>query len=387
LQPCNSVTFSTVVIGGGVIGTAITYYLAKAGVDVCLVERDDIASGTSSAAASGVALQTKPPGPKQNLARASVELFRTLEAELDAPIEFVNDGGMLVAESEPEFDLIKEKSAKAAKAGVEMAVLSIAETLERQPQLGQHIVGSTFCADDSTVNPYLLAFAFARAAKRAGAKLFTSTPVTGITRQEDKITAVETANGKILTDTVVNAAGPWAPKLAELAGVALPITPRKGELFVTAPGPPLLRGTVISASYLLSKALPADADDTAMSVGLWAGQTCRGNLLIGSTREFSGYDRSSTYPGMAALMEQTVRLIPAAAHRHILRFYAGLRPCTPDGLPILGRAPELPGFIFANGHEGDGVALSPITGKHIADLLTGKMSEEALVDFSPTRFE
>jgi len=123
-----------------------------------------------------------------------------------------------------------------------------------------------------------------------------------------------------------------------------------------------------------------------MTVGLWAGQTCRGNLLIGSTREFSGYDRNSTYPGMEALMEQTARLIPAAANRHILRFYAGLRPSTPDGLPILGRAPELPGFIFANGHEGDGVALSPITGRHIADLLTERISEKDLIAFSPERF-
>jgi len=357
-----------VVIGGGVIGTAITYYLAKYGIDVWLVERDDIASGTSSAAASGVALQTKPPGPKLNLARASVELFHT------------------VAETEVELDLIKEKSANASKSGVEMAVLSATETLERQPHLGHHIVGATFCADDSTVNPYLLAFTFARAAQRKGAKLVTNTPVTGITRQDDRITAVQTVQGEIKTETVVNAAGPWAPKLAALANVSLPITPRKGELFVTAPGPPLLRGTVISASYLLSKALPAGAEEMKMSVGLWAGQTCRGNLLIGSTREFSGYDRSSTYPGMEALMAQTARLIPAAANLHILRFYAGLRPSTPDGLPILGRAPELPGFVFANGHEGDGVALAPITGKHIADLLTGRISEQALAPFSPGRF-
>jgi len=188
--------------------------------------------------------------------RASVDLFRTLGEELESEIEFVNDGGMLVAETETEFDLIKEKAIKAAKSGVEMTILSASETLEQQPQLGHHIVGSTFCPDDSTVNPYLLAFAFARAARREGAKLVMNTPVTGITRQGDQIMAIQTTQGKIATKIVVNAAGPWAPKLAELADVALPITPRKGELFVTAPGPPLLRGTVISASYLLSKALP-----------------------------------------------------------------------------------------------------------------------------------
>ncbi len=109
--------------------------------------------------------------------------------------------------------------------------------------------------------------------------------------------------------------------------------------------------------------------------------------MIGSTREFSAYDRSSTDDGMQALMAQTVRLIPVAANRHVLRFYAGLRPSTPDGLPIFGRAPGLPGFVYANGHEGDGVALAPITGRLIADLLTARISPGDLSTFRPDRFQ
>ncbi|WP_179137701.1 NAD(P)/FAD-dependent oxidoreductase [Candidatus Entotheonella palauensis] len=376
-----------VVVGGGVVGTAITYYLAAYGVDVCLLERDDIASGTSSAAASGVSLQTKPPGPKQDLARASLKLLRALATELEADIEFVNDGGMLVAETEEEFDLIQQEAEAAAQAGVDMSVLSAAEARAQQPELARHVVGATFCPDDSTVNPYLLALAFARAASRLGAKIVTGFPVTGLERHGENIASVQTSDGAVATATVVNAAGPWAPILAEMAGAPLPITPRKGELFVTTPGPALLRGTVISASYLLSKALPSGQDQNRMTVGLWAGQTRRGNLLIGSTREFSGYDRSNTDDGMRALMAQAVRLIPAAANRHVLRFYAGLRPSTPDGLPIFGRAPGLPGLIYANGHEGDGVALSPITGQLIADLLTTRISADDLAPFRPDRFQ
>lgn len=283
-----------VVVGGGVVGTAITYYLAAYGVDVCLLERDDIASGTSSAAASGVSLQTKPPGPKQDLARASLDLFRSLGEALEADIEFSNEGGMLVAETEEEFELIQIEAHQAAQVGVAMSVLSAEEARAEQPELARHIVGATFCPDDSTVNPYLLALALARAASRKGAKIVTGQPVTGLARNGDTIESVRTADGGITTHTVVNAAGPWAPMLAEIAGVSLPITPRKGELFVTAPGPALLRGTVISASYLRSKSLSAGQDPNQMTVGLWAGQTRRGNLLIGSTREFAGYDRSST---------------------------------------------------------------------------------------------
>ncbi len=380
-------TADVVVVGGGVIGTAVTYYLAKHNVNVCLLERGDIANGTSSAAANGVALQTKPPGPKQNLARASVKLFQVLADELEADIEFSNEGGMLVAETEEELALVSEKAKKGAKSGLQIDILSAEETLARQPALACHVTGAAYCAEDSTVNPYLLAFGYVRAAKRLGATIRTGAEVTRIVRQGERITAVHTTQGKVLTDTVVNAAGPWSPNLAQMAGVHLPVEPRKGELFVTEPGPSILRGIVISASYLLSKSLSTeDAASGKMTAGLFASQSRRGNLVIGSTREFSGYARQSSYRGMHKIVQQVATLIPAAAKLHVLRFYAGLRPSTPDGLPIIGRAPELPGFLIASGHEGDGIALSPITGKSISELITGQISEESLVPFSPNRF-
>jgi sarcosine oxidase subunit beta len=370
-------TTDVAVVGGGVVGTAITYYLAKHGVKVCLLERSDIASGTSSAAANGVALQTKPPGPKQDLARTSVRLFHSLSEELDADIEYSNEGGMLVAETEDQLELVSDKAQKAAKTGLKIEVLSAKQTRSMQPCLAPHVVGAAYCSEDSTVNPYLLAFAFARAAKRLGATVNTYT----------EVTAVATSQGKVLTDTVVDAAGPWSPKLADMVGVKLPIEPRKGELFVTESVPPTVRGILISASYLQSKSLPADpASKSQMTAGVYTAQARRGNLVVGSTRQFAGYDRSTSYQGVETLLRQTAALIPTLAKLHVLRFYAGLRPSSPDGLPVLGRSPELPGFILAAGHEGDGIALSPITGKHIADLITGQITDAELAPFSPQRF-
>ncbi len=380
-------TADVAVVGGGVVGTAITYYLSKHGVKVCLIERGDIANGTSSAAANGVALQTKPPGPKQNLARASARLFHGLSEELEADIEFANEGGMLVAETEEQLELLSGKAQKSAELGLKVEILSARQTLSMQPCLAPHIVGAAYCSEDSTTNPYLLAFAFVRAAKRLGAVINTYTEVIGIERQGDKIEAVVTKQGKILTDTVVNAAGPWSPKLAEMVGIDLPVEPRKGELLVTEAVPPTIRGVLISASYLLSKALPAAAaDKSKMTAGMYAAQAHRGNLVIGSTRQFAGYDRSSSYQGIQTLLQQAATLMPVLADLHVLRCYAGLRPSSPDGLPILGRLPELPGFVIASGHEGDGIALSPITGQHIADLITGQITEEELAPFSPQRF-
>ncbi len=123
-----------------------------------------------------------------------------------------------------------------------------------------------------------------------------------------------------------------------------------------------------------------------MTAGVYTAQARRGNLVVGSTRQFAGYDRGSSYRAIQKLVRQTTALIPPVAKLHVLRSYAGLRPASPDGWPILGRAAELPGFVLATGHEGDGIALSPITGKHIADLITGHIAEDVLAPFSPQRF-
>lgn len=373
-----------VVVGGGVVGTAVTYYLTQSGVQVCLVEKGDIASGTSSACGHVVALQTKSPGPKLDLARRSLALFHSLVHELETDFEFDSPGGMVVAETESEVNFVRAKVEKLRAQGVDVAFVDGDTARSYQPALAGHICGASFCPEDSTVNPMKLALGFARAAQRCGAVVRTFTEVTGIERQGDRILAVLTQHGKIPTPTVVDAAGVWSPMLAEMAGLHLPIVPRKGELFVTERVPSILQGVLVSAGYLMSKAPAKGAGE--MRAGVVAAPTRSGNLLLGSTREFAGFDRHSTYRALHELTCQVTRLVPALAHVHVLRFYAGLRPSTADGLPILGRAPELPGFIIAAGHEGDGIALSPITGKTIAGLITGDIPDEELAPFSLSRF-
>jgi len=382
-----------VVIGGGVIGTAITYYLIKQGIQVCLVERGDLGSGTSSTCADGVLLQTKTVGPKLDLARASLRLYHGLAEELETDLEFTNDGGMLIAQTEPEIDFVRGQVEKLQHAGVQVEYLKAEEARSLQPALAPHICGASYCPEDSSVNPLKLVQAYANAAQRLGATFRTFTTVVGIERQGDKISAVLTAAGKIPTETIVNAAGIWAPALSRMVGLDLPIIPRKGELVVTEAVPPVLRGRLISANYLMSKQMPGEAGQapsttqaSPMQAGVLAGQTHSGQLLIGSTREFAGWDRRSTYRAIRELIRQTVELLPFMRHVHVLRSYAGLRPATADGLPILERSPHLPGFFVAAGHEGDGIALSPVTGKLMAELITGKIGDAQLAPFASSRF-
>ena len=377
-----------VVIGGGIIGVSVAYYLAKRGVDVALVEKGDIASGTSSHCMAGLQLCTKTIGPKLDLAVESVKLHHGLEEELGADLEFKEEGGMIVAQTEDEVEFVASRVTQYERAGIEMEFLDAKECRTRQPVLTEHVTGSLYSPRDCEVNPLYLSLAFVRQAKRLGAKVYPFTLVTGIRVQDAAITSVATVKGEIPTRTVVNAAGPWAPSIARMVGLDLPIAPRRGQILVTEPAPPLFDGLVLSADYLLSKKMPGAGKDAhgGMLSGLVTNQVHRGNCLIGSTRSFAGFDIGNTYKGIQMLVRNSVRLIPMLGDLHIIRSYAGLRPATPDGLPIMERSPELPSLITAAGHEGDAIALAPITGSLIAQLITGEMNEDRLAPFASARF-
>lgn len=378
-----------VVIGGGVIGTSITHSLAKRGVDVVLVERGDIGSGTSSACQGGISLSTKTLGPKLALAVESLKIHHMLQEELGQDLGFRNEGSMIVAQTEGEVEFLISRTAQYRDAGIDVRFLDAEETRAMQPALSDHVLGSMYSCLDCQANPMKLNLAFARKAKELGAEIHTFNPVTGLKADGGAITAVITSKGEIETSTVVNATGAWAPSIAKMVDLELPIVPRRGQILVTEPTPPFLNGMVLAADYLLSKKMPSSGKKSKgkMMAGVIAIQTETGNFLLGSTRSLAGFDRRNTHEGIIELARRGIQLVPPLGKLHIIRTYAGLRPATPDGLPILERSPQLPGFIVAAGHAGDAIALSPITGEKIAQLITGEIGEEALAPFASSRFK
>ncbi len=378
-----------VIIGGGVIGTAIAYFLARDGVKVCLLERYDIAAGTSSAAAAAALLQTKTSAEKLNLASKSLNLLDDLHAQLDQCFEYDHSGSLLVANSEAEMDVVKNMTATLHTLGLDVQSVDGDEARSIMPVLGPAAIGASYSPKDAIINPLTLVVAYAAAACRLGANICAFTEVTGIETDGNRILSVLTNKGKVDTDTVINAAGVWSPQLARMVGLDLPVGPLKGELLITAAMPPIMRGTLISAKYLLSKAKLEQAnggETPKRSVGITLAQVDRGNFIVGSTREQAGFDRQSSYAGISELSRQMVEVAPALANVHIIRAYAGLRPITPDGLPIIGRVPQLPGFIIAAGHGGDGLALSAVTGEIISQIFNGTAKPDTLASFSPSRF-
>ena len=378
-------TSDVVVIGGGVIGTSIAYHLARRKVRVTLIEKGDLAAGSSGACDGLVLLQSKRPGIHLRLALESKTHFETLRDRLPYPIEYHGCGGMVLIESPEEFDVMRRYIRDQQASGLDVALLVAAATRELEPELSEAVIGAAYSPMDGQVNPLALTHGLALGARQFGATIRTHTSVTGIEIEGNRIRGVVTRREKISTACVVNAAGAYAPRIGEMAGVAVPIRPRRGQILVTEPTAPLIHHCMISARYIAAKYNPDLARDAGDGISME--QTESGNLLLGSTREFVDFDRRNTPEGLHGIARKTARILPGLTRLNIIRAFAGLRPYTPDGLPIMGAVDGLDGFFIAAGHEGDGIALSPITGALMAQLIVDGKTELPLEAFRLERFE
>lgn len=378
-------TTDVVVIGGGVIGTSVAYSLARRGIRTTLLERGDMASGSSGACDGLVLLQSKKPGIHLRLAMESRKLFDRLMEELPVPIEYRRGGGMVVIETEEEFRAMEHYVHAQRETGLEVALLDIAAARSMEPGLSESLVGAAYSPLDGQVNPIALTHGFALGARALGARVLTQTEVKGIRLGGGRVTGVETDRGSFSARVVVNAAGVYAPSVGEMVGIKVPIRPRRGQLLVTAATKRMIRGGFISARYIAAKQNPELAKGKGEGIAIE--QTESGNLLLGSTREFVGFDWRTTVEGLRGIARRTMAVLPGLSVLNVIRSFAGLRPYTPDGLPILGPVRGVEGFIMAAGHEGDGIALSPVTGELLAQLIAEGRTEIPLDPFRLERFE
>jgi glycine/D-amino acid oxidase-like deaminating enzyme len=189
--------------------------------------------------------------------------------------------------------------------------------------------------------------------------------------------------GRIAARAVVIAAGAWSAPLAAAAGLPLPLEPRKGQLVrLAAPAPGLIRHKVVDGSYLRSVASGA----SGLQVGTVVETTWEGDVLVGSSRQRRGFDTSVDPAVSDALVARAAGLFPRLARLRVAAAWAGLRPWLPDHLPAIGPSRRVPGLWVATGHEGAGVALGPVTGRLVAQLLCGEPPDVEPAPFDPDRF-
>ncbi|MDR7236615.1 glycine oxidase ThiO [Neobacillus drentensis] len=360
-------SFDVAIIGGGINGSSIAYQLSKTGRKVIIIEKELLACQASSAAAGMLAAQAEieQDGPLFQLALKSQEMFPALSSELfeysGIDIEYVNKGMFKIAETEEIATEVKKQVTFQKNWDPTIAWLDSKQLREMEPALSPSVAGGMYLPNDGHVQPAELTLAFAKAAVYFGAEIRENTEVHSFIFENGQVKGVKTANGDIHCDQVVVATGAWVAKLIRDSGLDINVYPVKGECFSIKTEKPIINTTIFSDKrcYLVPKQ--------------------NGEIYIGATMVENTFDTKVTPGGIAALLERATQLVPQIKDAAWERVWAGIRPQTGDGFPYLGEHPSWKGLFVAAGHFRNGILLSPITGKLVADLLAGNQLNEKLL--------
>lgn len=373
-----------VIVGAGVVGAATAYFAALAGLSVIVVERGSIASGTSSRCEGNVLVSDKEVGPELELSLYSQRVWREDLAEYANLWEFESKGGLVVARSESSMRALAELVAHQRTLGIRADMIDdISGVRELEPYINPALAGGAFYPDDAQVQPLLATHQLLRLAREHGAQVRTRTAVHGILTSGGRAEGVETSAGRISAGAIINCAGPWSGELAALAGVHLPVLPRRGFVLVTEPVPVTVHHKVYAAEYVGDVA----SSDAGLQVSPVVEGTPSGTILMGASRERVGFDRTFSADAVARIAASGLGLFPALRDVGVQRAYSGFRPYCPDHLPAIGEDARMPGLWHAAGHEGAGVGLSVGTGKLLAQAMRGESTDLDLAPFRPDRLE
>lgn len=374
------------VIGAGLVGACCARSLLAQGLSVAVIDASGPVGGTTGSGEGNILLSDKEPGPELVLALRSRQLWDVLAAELAAEqveIEFDPKGGLVVVADAAGLDTLHTLAAAQAAAGVLVDRLDPAGLLAVEPALNPTLAGGVRYPQDAQVLPMAAAGALLAAAARADAHLVWPARVLSAAHDTNgRITTVRTDAGDVAAGTVVNACGPWAGEVATLLGGSLPVRPRRGHILVTEPlRRDFIRHKVYEGSYV-----GAVASDSAELLGSAVVESTRaGTVLIGSTREFAGWSRTTSTAALGELARRAVALVPALAGVRAQRSYLGFRPASPDHLPLIGPDTTVPNLVHASGHEGAGIGLAPATAELVAAILTGVDGPVPAGPFAPGR--
>ena len=375
-------TWDVVVIGGGIIGLSLSIALRKRGANVLVVERGE--PGREASHAAGGMLVDCPietPAALQAMATASAKMYpefaHELEVESGTKVDLRDHGTILLLSGEHirHSQLRQAPLVPAELSELEPAMVSL--TLDQEPILRergrdpQKIAlalsvshPTAFYLKERSVDPRTLTAAAHKTAKNRGVDFSSGDPVIAVNLSDGQVIGVTTTKTSFLADKVVNCAGAWS---GQIGPQAFPTRPVKGQMLCLAMQPRDLLKHVIRTPqvYLIPRS--------------------DGRLLVGATVEEAGFDKRVDPTTIQRLHKDALALVPQLADARILEDWAGLRPGTPDAMPILGATPT-PGYYVATGHFRDGILLAPITAAVMADVIAGIRPAYDLSPFSPTRF-
>jgi len=353
------------VIGGGILGCATAYYLAKYGIkNIAVVEKDTICSGATGACGAGIRAQW---GTEMNcrLGLAALDMFEQLDEELGFPTGLNQGGYLLVAYEETEWENLKKGVVLQNTLGVNSKIVTLEEAREICPGLvADDAIGFTYHARDGHADPFLTTFAYVEAGKRLGVTYHKKTEVTGIIVDNGIVKGVNTVKGDIHAPIVINCAGAWAQFIARMAGINLPNWGERHEIMITEPVEP-----GVCPCMLMS-----------FSGNYYIQQRPHGSIICGMSPEGhpEDYSNTTTWNFIESMSRIILRMLPRVKDIRVVRHWSGQYDMTPDAQPVIGET-DVKNFYHSTGYSGHGFMLGPIAGKILAQHIAGEKPD---IDFS-----
>jgi sarcosine oxidase subunit beta len=351
-----------VIIGAGVMGASVAYHLTQRGyTDIVILEKDAAEiSGSTARSAAGVRHQFSSP-TNVLLSRYSIAKLREFDQEVGGNAELHQVGYLFLIDDETAWEAYQRSTAMQRELGVRTQLLTPAEAAELVPLDPTGLVGATFGPDDGYCDPYGIALGYLRAAQARGVRLLREAAVTAIDVTGGRINGVHTAQGPIACDIVVNCAGPWAGAVGALAGLQIPVLPYRRNVYMTTPFP----------------AIPAPIP---LTIDVGSGFYMRkegGSILMGRSNPYepSSFTTTVDWDWLDQVLEAGLHRFPILEQAGLAeqQCWAGLYEITPDNNPILGRHPDLDGYLDASGFSGHGIMHAPATGMLISEeILDGR---------------
>ena len=361
-----------VVVGAGVVGCAVAYELARRGLNVRVIDRREVGQGATQASAGILApyIEAHDRRPLLDLTTRSLDLYDEFVARIvedsGAAVQYVRTGTLEVATGPDDMARLQGIRTACSERGIGAELLDAAAVRQAEPQLGSAVRGGLVVEAHGFIGVAELTGALRRAAAAHGVAFQSSAAVTRIEGNGTGI-RIETAGDAFACESAVVAAGSWSGHMEIDGASPVPIRPVRGQLLHLGwPAPPLKRVVWAPDCYLVP----------------WSD----GSVLAGATSEEVGFDERATVAGVRELIDATQRVAPGAAKAAFKEARVGLRPATPDQLPVIGPSAAMPGLVYACGHFRNGILLAPLTASVVADLVVDRRLDPVLDLTSPSRF-